>query len=464
MPAAAASDRSFADRAVVGAVLVALFAYSLLETMIAPALPEIRLVLGATPAQLGLVFTGLFLAGAVSTPLIGALADLFPKRIVMVVTLAIVIAGAALAGAAGSIVTLALGQVLQGVGLGMVPLAVGLLGESLPKDKVSFGNGLMVAVLMSSTAIGLLLAGSIVQLLGFRGIYGLALALLVPCALVVSACARADRPRPVGPRARVDWAGAVFLALWLIALLTGLALGPEHGWTSPRVLVLLAGAAALAGAWVVFERRRERPLIDLQLVARPAVALVCLVGFAAGFASISAYVLVPLLLQAQFHADAGAVGLYLLPMGLGGLTAGPLAAPLGRRLGVRAPLMLGTIVLAASVALPVAWRDQGWHVLASMTCLGVGAGLVLAQALNILVRAVGTAHAAGVSGLFFVIRSIGGTVGSQISATLLGTATSAGGVVAASGYTQAFAVATAVALVGVAAAALLPKLPQGGPR
>ena len=456
-------------------VLISVFAFSLLETMVAPVLPQIKTELNATPMQIGLVLVAILLAGAVSTPITGALADIFPKHYVMATVLTLVCVGILLAATASTIQFLILGQALQGVGLGLFPLSVGLLSEFLPESRKQFGNGLFIAAIMSSAAIGLVVPGAIVGALGFRAIFWLPLLVLLTClvTILVRPPSRLENYSAMASVvAKVDWVGAATLALSMVLLLMGLTQGPQHGWVSAPTLGLLGCGLALTAFWIKFELRQRSPLIDLNLLKIPAVGLACCIVFTAGFAVIGAYVAVPLLLQADpasgigFGADTSAIGFYLLPLGLSGIVIAPLVDRWERGMGVRALLFLGTLSIALGVAAPVFLNKLGWHVVLSMTLLGIGFTIVLTVAMNVVVRCVDAAHVAGVSGMIFVIRNIGGMTGAQVSATILESATTAGGVTMPSGYAHAFLAASLVALIGCVSSLFfgqLPSLPTARP-
>ena len=450
-------------------VLISVFAFSLLETMLTPVLPQIKTELNATPMQIGLLLVAILLVGAVSTPITGALADIFPKHYVMATVLILLCVGILLAATAPTIQFLILGQALQGVGLGLFPLSVGLLSELLPESRKQFGNGLFIAAIMSSSAIGLVAPGAIVGALGFRAIFWLPFLVLLACLvtiLVRPPSRLASRSGMASASPGVDWAGGAILALSLVLLLMGLTQGPQHGWVSARTLGLLGGGLAVTVCWIRFEFRQRAPLIDLNLLKIPAVGLACGIVFTAGFAVVSAYVTVPLLLQADpvsgigFGADTNAIGFYLLPLGLSGIVIAPLVDRGERAMGVRTLIFMGTLSIMLGIAAPVFLNKLGWHVVLSMTLLGTGFTIVLTTAMNVVVRCVDAAHVAGVSGMIFVIRNIGGMTGAQVSATILDSATNAGGVTTPSGYEHAFLIASLVALFGCVAALFFRRLPS----
>jgi MFS family permease len=447
----------------VGLVLTALFSYSLLETMIEPALPEIRKIFGASPAELGWVFTGLLLSGAVSTPLVGRLAEIYDERWVVLWTLVIVCVGVIISGSASTIHMLAVGQVLQGVGLGLVPLSIAIMNETLPAAKAALGNGLVIAAVSSSTAAGLISSGPIVQALGIRWLYWLPLVLLASCAAgilllqLLRPVARVRRPAQA-----VDWIGALLLAAVLLSLLIGITCGPDWGWRSPRVRLLFASAAAWFSLWVFAERRLRSPLFDVRMLSDRRTALGCLIAFAVGFGSVSSYVLVPFMVQSGAggglaSATIGDSGFYVLPLGLAGTLSATLVGNFERLLGPRWVMLWGTIMLSVGVCMLSVWHSEGWQIMLSMALVGLGLGCALTEVMNAVTITSGAGRAASVSGMVFVIRNIGGTTGAQLCASLISDATEpVTRLVAPEGYATALSVAAAVSATSILGALLFP--------
>jgi len=441
-------------------VLCALFSYSMLETMIAPALPAFQQAYGATPAQIGLIMAALLLVGAIAIPLVGRLSDLYNKRHVLVWTLAIASLGIVIAGCAGSIEQLAVGQAFQGVAMGVMPVAVGLMNESFPPRIAAFANGLIVGVMSLSTAIGLLAAGPLIELLGLSAIYWLPLALIVPSIICL---ARPDAGRQVAPRAisvdadTVDWIGSGSLAILLLALLAGLGGAASSGWLSLATLGPLAAFSLLLPLWVVYERRQASPILDTRLLALPAVAEICLIALSVGFGSAAAYVLLPMLLQTDpatglgFGASTSTIGLLMLPLGVASLVTAPLVGIFDRWWGARTVVCLGVLLTILGAGLPALFHSQAWHLAVSAAVLGAGVGISLTAAMNTVVRAVHPDRAASTFAAVMLIRTFGGMLGSQVCMTVLtiGLRGAASGS-ASSRFTDAFALAAggcALALV-----------------
>ncbi|GAA4237843.1 MFS transporter [Actinomadura meridiana] len=408
-------------RVVLTVLVLTLFAYNGLETMLAPALPLVQEAVGASTSAVAWVFTGVLLAGAVATPVVGRLADTRDKRTVLLWVLAIVMLGTAVAALSTSIVVLTIGQLLQGVGLGLLPLSAGIIRDTQPPTAIKSANGLIVASSTLSMGVGLLVAGPIVSVLPYTWLFWFPLAMLVVAFVVAWFVVPSCPPAESGP---VDWPGAALLGLGVAGLLLAITLSAQWGWLSARTLGLIAGAVVLLVMFVVVELRTERPLIDLRLLANRPVLLVCAVWFVIGFVSIAVYVLVPILVQMPedtgigFGASATLTGLILFPMGLAGSLTAPLTGRLETAIGARGVMLAGTGALAVSSALLLG-SAQLWLIFLATGFVGVGIGLGLTQAMNIVVASVPSERLASVSGITFVMKAIGGSLGGQIAAALL---------------------------------------------
>jgi hypothetical protein len=109
--------------------------------------------------------------------------------------------------------------------------------------------------------VGIVIAGPIVDVLGYHWLFWLPLILT----LAAAAAAMILVPEsPVRTPGRISWLPAVLLSGWLVALLVGLSQAPSWGWGSARVMGLLAAAVVLAGAWVAAELHAATPLIDMK--------------------------------------------------------------------------------------------------------------------------------------------------------------------------------------------------------
>ncbi|MGH8967320.1 MAG: MFS transporter, partial [Actinomycetes bacterium] len=278
--------------------------YFLLESMLASALHDIQVGVGGTPASVAWVFTGLLLSSAVTTPLLGRLADVADKKKILLCVLVVVAAGTGLAGSATAVLPLAIGQVLQGAGLSLAPLATGIVRDTLPPRLLRRGNGIIIGSVTLTAGLGPALAGPIIAAVGYRWLYWGAFVLLLLIALVTAVAIPPMRPHR---RGTVDWAGAALLAGGLLVLLIGVTKAPDWGWLSPGLLGSVAGSLVLLATFVVVELRVGQPLVDLRLKRR-VLGIAALLSFVIGFATTLAYVGIPNLVAAPESSGYGLGG------------------------------------------------------------------------------------------------------------------------------------------------------------
>lgn len=400
----------------VGCVVI----YGLLEAMILPALALIQQGIGATPAQAGWIISAMALTGGVATPVVGRLADLRDRRVVLLGVLAIACVGIATAGLASSVAVFAIGQGLQGVGIGLVPLAIGIVRDTEPPEKLRRANGLLVGGMAVANASGVLLAGPVLTVLSYQWLYWIALIVLVPLTVLA---VRVMPSYPPVTRGRVDWAGATLLSIGLVALLLGVTFVASTGWTSAPVLGLGAVAILALAVFVAVERRVAEPLVNLRLGGR-AVAIVHVTAFAAGMSSAVVLIAVPTIVAAPAATGYGlgltpvVTGLIMFPLGVLGAIVSPLTGRLEKLVGSRMVMVLSGVLFLGAGLVMVGGRSNAVVLAAGAGLVGVAVGFGLTQGVNIIALTLPADRVASVSGVAYVLRSVGSAVGAQVAATV----------------------------------------------
>ncbi|MDP9864945.1 MULTISPECIES: MFS transporter [Streptosporangium] len=443
---------------VIGAPVLFIGVLQTMEMMLSPALPLVQRDLAASPGALAWIFTGSLISSAISTPIVGRLADMYDKRRVLLALMAISGAGVLLAALAPNITVLIAGMAVEGVWLGVLPLTVGLFRDTLTPERAATGNGLMVGVAALASALGLILAGPISSALGYRALFLLAVAGVAAAALLAWFTVPAT-PRAAG--GRVDWAGGLLLGGGVALLMLGLTAVSTWGWTAPATLALFAAAALTLGPWAVVELRVADPLVDLRLLAGRTPAGVTAMGVLLGFASFGLVVALPMMLAAPadtgygLGADTLWIGIYMFPMGVAGTVIAPLVGPMTRLLGRRTVLVLGSALVCAGTGGLALWHSSPWQVMAAVTVMGLGASIGLTAGLNAVASDVPGERAAGVSGVVFVAKSVGGTFGAQLGAMVLASGAVAG-VPTEQSFVDTYLLSAALGLLAVGAAFVIP--------
>src|SRR4051812_1789905 len=434
-------------------------AYSLLQSLVAPALPTIQHDLHASTTGVTWLMTAYLLSASVCTPILGRLGDMHGKERVLVIVLAAMGVGTLVAALAQSVEMLILGRVIQGAGGAVFPLAFGIIRDEFPRERIASGIAMISAILGVGGGLGIVFAGPIVEHLSYHWLFWLPLVAIVIAAIATHLFVPES---PVKTPGEIHWAGAALLSGWLVCLLVAISEGTDWGWGSPRLLGLILAAAILAGAWVRSERRASTPLVDMEMMSRRGVWTVNLTAVLLGAGMFSSFVLIPQFVEEPlstgfgFGSSVTGAGLFLLPSTAGMLLASPLAGRLSSTVGSRVPLLLGTaITTAAFVLLAVAHSHPGEIYLAA-ALMGVGIGFAFSALANLIVEAV-EPHETGVAtGMNTVMRSIGGSVGAQVGASLLA-ATVLAGRPTEHGFTLAFAAAAGALAVSVLSALAVPR-------
>jgi len=447
------------------AVLAAgVVAYSLLQSDVLPALFTMQSELHTSQSAVTWVLTAYLLSASVCTPVMGRIGDAIGKQRVFVATLSALAAGSLLAALAPTIQVMIVARVVQGVGGGVLPLAFGIVRDEFPPEKVTGAVGSIATLTAVGAGLGTVLAGPVVGSLGFRWLFWLPMILTLAAA---AAAAWFIPESPVDATGRVSIPSAALFAGWLVALLVALSEGALWGWSSGRVLGLLAMAVLLAGAWIVCESRSRVPLIDLRLLLRTAVWTTNLVGLLVGIGMYALFAFVPAFVQTPsaagygFDASVTESGLILLPASVLTFVVGQCSGRLSAFVGGRALVIAGGSVGAAGVALLAFLHDDVWQIYFATGVFGIGIGLSFSAMSALVVDAV-PVHQTGVaSGLNANIRTIGGSIGSALMASAVvggsGTDyTSTIGLPAESGYTTGFAMLAVAFLLSALAALLIP--------
>jgi EmrB/QacA subfamily drug resistance transporter len=460
IPASPAEVRIHPTRTLLVLALGAL-AYTLAQTMVVPALPEMQRQFHVDATDATWVFTVFLVSSSVTTPILGRLGDMYGKERLLLVSLGAFAAGNLVSGLGHSLEVVILGRAIQGAGGAIFPLAIGIIRDEFPAERVAMGIGLISAMFGIGGGLGLVLSGVLISGLGVDSIFWLS---LIVSLIAAWATWRFVPESPIRVPAKVDALGGVLLALALLSLLLGVSEGNAWGWTSARILGLFAGAVVIGLAWAAWERRVDQPLVDLKLMARRPVWTTNLAALTVGLSMFSSFILIPRFVQADpgeagygFAASITLSGVYLLPSALIMLVAGPLSGRLSERWGSRRPLALGTVCASGAYFMLTVLHDQSWEIFVAGALLGLGIGFAFAAMANLVVEAV-PAEATGVaSGINTISRSIGGAVGAQVAAAILTASTSGGGLPAESGYVIAFLISAVGALVALGATMLVPR-------
>lgn len=394
---------------------------SLQQTLVLPLLPEFPRLLGTTADTASWLVTATLLAGAVATPTISRLADMFGKKRMMLVALAVMVAGSALGALSQTLPLIIAARALQGVGMALIPVGIAIMRDELPRDRVPLGVALMSATLAIGAGAGLPLAGLISDHLDWHAIFWVT---AVAGTAMLGAVWLVLAESPVVTRGSFDYRGAVVLSLSLTAVLLALSKGGQWGWSSPVTLVLAGLGLLLLLAWLPLELRVRNPLVDVRIAARPAVLLVNLVSVLTGFAMFANMLVTTQLLQLPTSSGFGLglgvleTGLWMTPSALVFGAMAPVSAAVTRRFGPLTTLLAGALLMSGAYVARVFLSHELWQIVTGSTLVAVGTSMTYAAMPTLIMRAVPVTETASANGLNTLLRSIGTSASSATLAAV----------------------------------------------
>jgi MFS family permease len=341
----------------------------------------------------------------------GLLGDTFGRRRVLVLGCAGVVAASALAGFSASAGQLAAARALDGLANAAVgPLALALVMSLFSGEQESRAIGLFLGLSALGIALGPLVAGAIIQELGWRA--GFVAPALVGALGGLGVRLFAPEVRGV-KRRRLDGVGALGVAAALLALVFAVIGASSAGWSDPRVLQALAVGAGALMAFIWWERRVKDPLLDLSLFRSRPLNAALLNG--ALIALVMGGVILPLLYFFQNVQGMKPVPalLRIVPMVVAAAAASPLVGGLTARRGPKNVILagLGLVTLGCAV---LAFLQPGTPypvVLAALILIGVGNIAVITPVTEIVLGSVPSERAGSAAALNNAAVQVGGALG-----------------------------------------------------
>ncbi|MER7132743.1 MFS transporter [Streptosporangium saharense] len=444
---------------------------SVQQTVVIPLLPRMMVTFGVSVDEVAWVFTASLLVGAVATPLLSRLGDMYGKKRMILFTVGLLVLGSVVCAVSLTLPVLIVGRALQGASAALIPLAIGMIRDSFPAHRVMTAIGVVSATMGVGGNIGMIVTGLIADRTpSHHPVFWITAGLGVVAVVLIALSAHDTGIRAGG---RLDFVGALLLSAWLVCLLLAVSKGNDWGWSSPRVTALFAVAAAVCAVWVFSQLRLRAPMVRLDLLvgrrSLPANLAALLLGFAmfGSFTLVSSFVQTPPSAGYGFGGSVLDVGLYALPSTVTMLLSSFMAGRISGRLGAARSLAVGAGITAAAFAWFAIFNTSVLDLIGANTLQGLGFGIAYAALGTLAVQHVPMDQSGIASGVNSLVRSIGGSASGAVTAALLTSITIGAGAVPARGaYVLSFTIvavsAAASALVALAAVAMARGVPEVG--
>ncbi|WP_405013455.1 MFS transporter [Kitasatospora sp. NBC_01539] len=399
----------------VGVMMVALDG-----TVVAIANPVIQADLGASPADIQWVTSGYLLALAVFLITAGKIGDRFGHKTTFLVGAAGFAATSAAIGFAGSIQTVIVFRVLQGLfGALLQPAALGLLRGAFPADRLNMAIGIWGGVIGASTAAGPIVGGLLVEHVSWQSVFFIN----IPVGLIALALGLwiLRDVRSENAAKSFDVPGIVLLSGAMFMLVWGIIKAPVWGWGDPATLLFLGGAVVAMTLFAFWQTKAKEPLIPLGLFRSVPLSAGTLLMVLMAFAFFGGIFFVTFYLQNVHGMAPVDAGVHLLPMTGMMIVGAPVAGAAIGKLGPRIPIVAGMLfTTAAMIGMSTLSTTSGngvmslWFVL-----MGLGLSPVMVGATEVIVGNAPMELSGVAGGLQQAAMQVGGSLGTAVLGAIM---------------------------------------------
>ncbi|MGB7590441.1 MAG: DHA2 family efflux MFS transporter permease subunit [Terriglobia bacterium] len=407
---------------ITAAVMLATFMEVLDTTVVNVSLTHIAGSLSATPNEATWALTSYLVANGIVIPISGWLANHFGRKNLLLISTAGFTVASLLCGIAPSMGLLVTFRVIQGAcGGSLQPLSQAVLLEAFPREQHGKAMAIFALGVIVAPVLGPVLGGWLTDNYSWRWVFYINLPVGVISVLMIKAFVK-DPPYIRRSSAPVDSWGLATLVIWVAALQIMLDKGQEEDWFNSRFIVVLAVAFAVGLlAWVTRELTTRDPVAELRVFGQAPFAAGTAAMAIASFAMYGSQVTISIWLQTLLGYPSAQAGVAMLALGLGAALSMPVASSLVSRFDPRKVFVCGVLTFSFSF-----YRLMGfnlnvgyWDVFWAEFIQGASMGLVFVPLMVLTMAFTPKERMGNATGLFNMMRNIGGGIGISMVATML---------------------------------------------
>lgn len=390
------------------------------ETMVVPALPKIQDEFGVTAAVTSWVTSAYLIVGAITSPLFGKLGDRYGKKKIYLIAISFYTLAVGLAGFSPNIYFLIGARAIQGFGYAVFPLAIAIITDLYPKERLAWAQGILSATLAIGPAIGLLIGSYIVEDLGWPYAFHTAFILSL-IMLIISVKYVLEIPSKTYEA--IDYGGALMLMIAVASFLVYLTEGPNVGWFTPGQISLIIISVAFLSAFLPFEHRRREPLMKLSLFEIRNFLVANLAGMISGIAMFMMFFFV--IYYAELPKPYGLgltiiqTGTLMAPVALMMVFVGPLVGRIMPNSGPKPILILGPLIGMLGYFMMIINRSTSLELLEDVLIIAIGVVMIVVPLVNMVAVSLPEDSRGIGIGMNTLIRTIGSSIGPVASTSIL---------------------------------------------
>ena len=395
------------------------------ETMLIPAIPDLIKDFSISYGMSSWILTTYLIAGAVMTPIVGKIGDLYGKKKTLLVVMTVYTAGVSLGGFTTNIYAMLAVRALQGIGISMFPIAFGIIRDQLPVNKLAIGQGLITSMFAAGSVLGLLFGGNIIHQFGWQFTFFFTIPVAIGLVITIKKLIPESQMHiDSEKKPRLDIMGAAVLAVAIISFLLSLTL-VEDDINSPQLLVTIIIGASSLTLFIVMERKTASPIIDFKLLSNRNLMAANVMIMIVGMSMFMVFQTIPILVRNPepfgFGGDSLDAAHTQLPFALVLLVFGPTSGFIVSRLGVLKPVLLGNVITTLGFFSLYFFHSNEISVSANLALLSAGLSLTSVGATNIILLLTPKQFSGMSMGMSTLIRIIGSSVGPALAAMYMQT-------------------------------------------
>ncbi len=388
------------------------------------ALPHMQGSLNAGTDEVTWVLTSYLVANAVVLPMTGWLSRVFGRKRFLMTCIVLFTLASLLCGAAPNLGSLILFRVLQGAAGGaLIPISQAILMETFPPHQRGMAMAIFGVGAMFGPIVGPALGGWITDNMNWRWIFYINLPIgIIAMAMCAFFIFDPDYLKKKAEKIRIDYWGLFLLTTSMGSLQVVLDKGQQDDWFSSSFIITFSLIFIVSMiALIRVELTHEHPIINLRLFKNVSFSAGNLIMFVVGFALYSSIMLIPLFLQTLMGYSATDAGMVMAPGGVATLITMPfVGAALAKRDG-RKIVFIGLLLGATSMFIMQGLNLQGafWNYTWPRIVLGFGLAMIFVPLTTVTLATISRTEMGNATGMFNLLRNIGGSVGIAMAATLL---------------------------------------------
>jgi MFS family permease len=439
------------------------------ETMILPAIPDFIVDLDISYEDSSWILTAPLVTGAVMTPIVGKLSDIYGKKKILLITLGVLILGFLLGAIATNFPSLVAARVMKGVGISIFPVAFSIIRDKFPPERLAIAQGIFSSTLSGGAVIGLIIGGSIVESFGWRAIFLIMLPVAIILFAIIAKFVSVKEPEQqqlVSNKASefcctfthirkdilltentssitdgisnnildsrsqklsksIDIKGAITLSITTVSFLITLQL-LENAGSNNLIQIVTFSAASIVSLFlfIAIEKKVPFPLIDFKLLKNRIILSANVINMTVGLMALMVvYQSLPILIRSPppfgFGGDASSITTIQLPYMIVSLVFSVASGFVVSKFGNLKPTTIGTIVTSIGFFVLFMFHSTEASISAVLVIVAVGLALMQIGSVNVVLTSTPKQFSGISLGMNLLIYLIGSSVGPVIAGIYL---------------------------------------------